>query len=826
MDVRVQDYLDDKLQSSADLETLDSLLEKVKSQQEILKKQLDEARQDHEHAKRKSEQHHDSTRQKAQAFQKGQGDIDRRLLVVTRSETSDDAVRTFEASMERLRKLDVAAGYVELLKEVDGLRTECTRQLGKSDDAALEPYRRLQRLVTSLQPLQEAAEGAAPHLLHHIVQQAQGLRRTVQQAFADDMEKTLKKMAWPKALETVPLALQKEWSTNFGRLVDLQKPELEDREHADTQRLPSEEPPVLLPLEVMVRPLEQRFTYHFSGTKPTNRLDKPEYFLQHTIDLISTYSDFVQNALQPLLLQHFRGTDLAFTPAYIDATSAFITALLPMLRRKLASFASQVEGQSQLLSHLVHELISFDTTLQDTYAYAPVSPSLPWRGLSYFLLDTSGYFEKWLSVERDFAMSRYRSIVLSDEAGELDYDSVSADATKPTKMAIRVNDLLETITDRYKPLLSFSQKLRFLIDVQIAIFDLFHQRLNSSLEAFLAMTSSVGRTVHGLSKEDQAELQGVKGLDRLCRVFGSAEYVERAMRDWSDDVFFLELWDELQDRAQNRDTISSKLGGLQEIQQKTSSAVGGDDSIGEVEGALFDETAAAYYRLRVRSENIIIETLTYNIREALRPYGRVATWASLSTTTGGGSVSAELDPTLRLLADYLGFLSKAVGKLPLRRITRVICHTIQTYIWDTVLTRHSFSTTGATQLASDVRAICALIDRYVGHGQAQAGMRKLLEGVTLIGLPVRGEIQRVQPSRSGVDGIDESNDGFAWGEADGDAEEGEGMVEHKRMGLFEVERLVFMDNESARHALELLGLEVLSENDARTVLEGRVELGS
>jgi hypothetical protein len=44
------------------------------------------------------------------------------LLVATQSETSDEAAQTFEASMGRLRKLEVAAGYVELLKEVDALR--------------------------------------------------------------------------------------------------------------------------------------------------------------------------------------------------------------------------------------------------------------------------------------------------------------------------------------------------------------------------------------------------------------------------------------------------------------------------------------------------------------------------------------------------------------------------------------------------------------------------------------------------------------------------------------------------------------------------------
>jgi hypothetical protein len=43
-------------------------------------------------------------------------------LVVTQSDTSDDAVRRFEGNMDRLRRLDVAKGYVQLLKDVDSLR--------------------------------------------------------------------------------------------------------------------------------------------------------------------------------------------------------------------------------------------------------------------------------------------------------------------------------------------------------------------------------------------------------------------------------------------------------------------------------------------------------------------------------------------------------------------------------------------------------------------------------------------------------------------------------------------------------------------------------
>lgn len=616
------------------------------------------------------------------------------------------------------------------------------------------------------------------------------------------------------------MALQQEWDRNVGRLLDLQRPDLEARDRTSVMQQKVEDPPALLPLEVLVHPLEQRFAYHFSGNKPTNRLDKPEYFLSHTEKVIEGYSEFVQNSLQPLLIQHYRGSNLSLTPTYIDAISAFITALLPMVQRKILSFASQVTSQPHLLSHLVHQVLDFDKMIEENYAYTPNSPSTPWRGLAYFLLDTSGYFQRWLDVERDFAHARYASIIENAEGGELDWDSVASDATKPTKAAIRVNDLLETVTDRYRPLSSFSQKLRFLIDIQIAIFDQFHARLHSSLEAYITMTSALARTVHGISREDQSELQGVKGLDRLCRVFGSAEYLERAMRDWSDDIFFLELWSELQDRANNRDNISRNLGSLQEIQSKTSAAVGQDNGLAsDQSGALFDETAEAYRRLRVRSEGIIVETLTYNIREALRPYTRVSTWASLSTGSAGGSISAELDPVLRLLTDYLTFLHSALDKVPLRRITRQLCHAIQNFLWDQLLVRSSFSTSGATQLQTDVNAIYAAIDRYVGTGQAERGMRRLHDGIALLALPVKSEIPRIQVSTA-----EDDDEGAAWDEDGGDADGAD--EQGKTMGLFEVERLVFMNNESARHALELIGLESLSEGDARSVLERRVELSS
>ena len=49
-------------------------------------------------------------------------------------------------------------------------------------------------------------------------------------------------------------------------------------------------------------------------------------------------------------------------------------------------------------------------------------------------------------LARAVALSRYRDIIEAKDAWEMDYDSLEAGVTKPTKAAIRVNDLLETVT--------------------------------------------------------------------------------------------------------------------------------------------------------------------------------------------------------------------------------------------------------------------------------------------------------------------------------------------------------------------------------------------
>ncbi|DAA78236.1 TPA_exp: Uncharacterized protein A8136_4212 [Trichophyton benhamiae CBS 112371] len=808
---RLVDFVNDKIQSIEDLQSLDTLLQSLQEQQDIQRQQLREAEEILKNATKASNEHAEAVRKEAEAFKQHQADIDRRLLVVTQSEHSDEAVRKFEDSIARLQRLDVSQGYLELLSSVDQLNKDAMKTMKSSPHDALRSYAQLRSIETSISTGQDTVEGATPYLLDYVMKVSGSLKDSIRVEYTDKLQNILDKMKWPmKELPTESLI--DEWMRWCDLLLEFQEP---DFGSVTIKKGPEDqsELPILLPLEVMSRPLELRFKYHFSGDRPTNRLDKPEYFMSHVLDLINTHAEFFSAYLQPILNRRALNGAPMLRSLYSDAVSSFISSLLPMVRQKALSLLPTVSKHPQAFSHLIHELMNFDNELKSSWSYpSNAMEENAWKGITWEILTKENWFSEWLQVEKNFALARYQSIIDAEDGGEIDYDGVAPTATKPTKAALRVNDLLENVTELYRPLSSFSQKLRFLIDIQITIFDLFHGRLHSGLEAYLAMTSAIGRTVQG-SSAGQPNLDGVSGLERLCRIFGSAEYLEKKMQDWGDDVFFLELWYELQDRVARQGQTGKPVAGalsVSEIAARTSSSVTNnnhDHPSDAAEGALFDETAAAYRRLRMRSESIIQSTIASNVQTSLRPYNQVSTWASLRSSSDDPSTpttpSVDLVQTLRLLTADFSFLSRTLAIAPRRRVANHVLLAIQTYIWDNILMRNSFSTSGAAQLSVDISNICDTVDAAIGvkAGEELAArtMKKLRDGLFILNLKIK----------AGKDQPPDTSD------AAGTA-----------LGLWEAEKRLFANNESARGVLSELCIDTLTEADARSVLERRVEVRS
>lgn len=203
------------------------------------------------------------------------------------------------------------------------------------------------------------------------------------------------------------------------------------------------------------------------------------------------------------------------------------------MKEKIDTVLAQVGKEPNLLSQFVKEIFSFDQTVRDKFNFDGGDAERGWKGLSWEVLDT--WFQEWSQVEKKFALKRYQEIIKAPNSGDIDYDGAPLGKTKATFGAGQVADLISTVTSTYNRLRKFKHRFMFLIAIQAEILDQYLGRLNDSLESYQSMTSTVGRTLHGVTREQQASLEGVGGLRSLCKVFGSAEHLISMLKEWSNE---------------------------------------------------------------------------------------------------------------------------------------------------------------------------------------------------------------------------------------------------------------------------------------------------
>ena len=243
---------------------------------------------------------------------------------------------------------------------------------------------------------------------------------------------------------------------------------------------------------------------------------------------------------------------------------------------------------------------------------------------------------------------------------------------------------------------------------------------------------------------------------------------------------------------------------------------------------MFDETATSFRRLKELAEVEVLRLLDVNVKDAILPLANVETWASLSTPTAdlaALSPSSALDGMLQSTSTMLGFARRVMAAAPLRKAARHFCGTLQTEVINNVVLRHNFSAAGVFQLKRDVLALENAIDTATAaRGIAASSMRKLNQAVRLLGLPIKASAQQ------GSSFSKEADDDWGFSDDENEEEEADSAAapadEDKVWGLWEAEKAIFRSNEAARHALSEMGLDHLSENEARNVLKKRVEISS
>ncbi len=254
--------------------------------------------------------------------------------------------------------------------------------------------------------------------------------------------------------------------------------------------------------------------------------------------------------------------------------------------------------------------------------------------------------------------------------------------------------------------MNMKYQLRFLMDIQINLLDLYLKKLKEGLKAFESMTSTYTKTVGRLSEEDIALVKGVNGIERLCRIYNSSDFIIGAMSEWGTSLFFVALWEDVKIKAnENRRKRWANENGIKldreraDIYEETS-----DKLMSREEGGLFDEMIQHYKQLKQKCMDDLIWFLKKEFSSSMKRYFKLNDWSQISSEKQM-IPSAELSSALQTLSIEMNFIRKCSSSIMNALIGHKIANEVTVYFENYIVFANRFSLFGAKQLQLDIQTL-------------------------------------------------------------------------------------------------------------------------
>ncbi|CAB4406512.1 unnamed protein product [Rhizophagus irregularis] len=696
-------------------------------------------------------------------------------IVVSEKPIEDSENETLMKKLVKLQQqvdsLERSKQYLKVLVVADELSTKAKQLIEKSPQKSLVPYTQLAHLARNIKSNSKEAGHAVSHLDTYLQQCVDTLWEDMKNRLTKKFKQTLDAFNWPTPIKVpYPPNTTDKFSAfrkAFTELLLLQRPADVEEVSKPLESKNSKEDnvllPPLLPMQIMVEPLIVRFRYHFDSKRPTNRIDKPEWYFSHVITTIREHSPFLTGAVQAIV------DDAGFEKYH--AKNEFIRCLLVAVTRKLNNSVPTLLNSPQIFSHTVFETLQFDQTLRELHMYTPPGQD-EWGGCVEVFTGKKEWFKAWLKVEKTFAEARYNEIMHSEDVWEMVDEEFPDDEYKPTKSAAKLINLLELVTSRYKLLPLFHNRIRFLIAIQAELLVTYSKRIDSAVDSFGNLSYSIVRAVPNVAATD---ITGVEGLKRLCRWLSSAGFVSRTIKEWGEDSFFLELWHEVTVRAARNTGNTGNTGNIGAAAHNTgasplpsptssissteqgqvTSSVNVDGAITVDEGTVFDDPAELFDNICERIQSLIVKNVSREFFNGLKAYVKKNNWSrsdiynndftrqqipklnnqSKDTTSQSTiELSPELYTPLSDLAHSLTFLSNNLPDRIFKHIYKDVSKELEDYLWDRILMKKHFSEMGGCQFEVDMeKGLFTIGKRWIRKPENY--FRRLKDACILLTLP-------------------------------------------------------------------------------------------
>jgi len=158
----------------------------------------------------------------------------------------------------------------------------------------------------------------------------------------------------------------------------------------------------------------------------------------------------------------------------------------------------------------------------------------------------------------------------------------------------------------------------------------------------------------GRSGDPKRLTSGVEGVQRLCKALISAKYIGAACEAWGEELFFLELWAEINRRASLRSRVQAE--------NALPDPKGAEDEAPE--GTIFEELVTQYSKLAERAEDMIVQTVCSEVEGGLRAH-----FTSGSSTQVTPNMNANVEDDISLATTLLGPIALLSSHLSFLRST-------------------------------------------------------------------------------------------------------------------------------------------------------------
>ncbi|KAJ3124120.1 hypothetical protein HK098_001389 [Nowakowskiella sp. JEL0407] len=601
----VLEFLNENFKSVTDLAKVDSLISEHQNELERLQQRV--SKQAESYPKKLNESLK-STKQSKETLISIQSNKDKLLNLIDTydvsipslsSESSDakDLVRFLTEKYVLLERFAALHTYLRLLSLADELVEEIRTHNPNSIEKCLVSYQTICKIWTKL-VIEEASAldillesgkelppwpsikrlndaltpNARTGLQSHIFGCITAVYSDITATLEEKLNMLLTKIKWPNQVKASEefMTLKDDIKAVFRDLLSMNIPEKSGK-----LKRP------VLPIQIMVKPIALRLKFHFDQPgKPTARLDKPEWIFQYVMNLIEEHNLFLQTQIQLIF------ESLGYQQ--INAKMEFIYALEQILSQKFRRDIPKLLSDANLFAHAVTESITFTKTLRDVHGY-DVSKYLKENsnegGVLSSFTDNDEWFSAWIDIETEAGKTRLAEIFDGRDCWNLSFESMTdIDELKLSIASDGFILLLDTISERYKMLPNILRRISFFSEVQLTLLDEYLKFIRGKVDNH-ANTFKPKITLE--QRNDDVFL-----LSRYC---SSLNHVCHTLRDWGEELFYLEMWETI------------KKGN-------TSSEQDGD--------TIFDSIISAYTDEYNRILSILVNDCDQEITESLWQYAK------------------------------------------------------------------------------------------------------------------------------------------------------------------------------------------------------------